>query len=286
MKDRVNEKQIESVLSSFKPNESVSLSFFEKQNILNSVFDRANNIEIKAVKTPFYNYTNYFVQYLKYSIPVLFLAIIGTQIVSVFDHRSKIALSDINNVKSTLEEMKRDNSIKSNLSKNKQDIQELKILALNNDTAKKELLANQVSNRSKEIRNQVASLVSENKLTEARKIALDLETALKADELYNVSTSVEQEVIEAIDLRVDIEKKESISLSSTTESDIMSRIDITRKELSDFEKNASTSDMIEDANKALDVSAKYVENKDFENAIISLQLCDRIVAELKLILIP
>ncbi len=288
MKDKINNNQIESVLSSFKANESESLSFMEKQNILNSVFERVDsNIKNEAVKTPFYNYQNYFVQYLKYSIPVILIAVIGTQMVDLFNHRSKVALSDIYEAKNTLDDIKRDSSIKSNLSKNKQDIQELKLaLASSEDITKKQILANQVSTRSKEIRNQVAALVSENKIAEAKKIVLDLETALKSDELYTVSTSVEQEVMEAIDLRVDIEKKESENASSTTESDVLNRIDLAKKDLSSFDKNATTTDMILDAENAILTAEKHLENKDLSNAIISLQLYDRIVAEIKLVLLP
>ncbi len=287
MKDRLNDNQIESVLSSLKINESESLSFMEKQNVLNSIFERSESgIKKESIKTPFYSYTDYFVQYLKYSIPVILLAVIGTQLFDVFTHKSQLAISDINHARETLDDLKRDNSIKANLSKNREDIQQLKQTLALNDTTKKQILVNQVSNRSKEIRNQVAALVSENKLTEARKIALDLETALKADELYTVSTSVEQEVFEAIDLRVGIEKKESDAISSSTEADVLKRISDSKKEIESFEDNASTTDMIVDAKKALDNADKYAKDKDLSNAIISLQLYDRIVAELKLILIP
>ena len=292
MKKIINHKEIENILSSFKPNESVNLSLLEKENMLASVFTRVGHNKL-VIKSPFYTYKTYFTQYLRYSIPVLLLAVIGTQAAGVFTHRSKIAIADISQVKSTLDNLKRNNSIKSNLSKNQEDIQEIKLnLASANstnlfeNTAKNKILADQVSTRSKVIRNQVAALVSENKISEAKNIALDLESALKADELYKVSTSVEQEVFSAIDLRVTIEKKESNNISSSTESEIKSKIEKAKKEVVGYKKTASTTDMLTDAVKALDIAESYVGKGEFENAIISLQLHDRIVAELKIILLP
>lgn len=288
MKNIINEKRIENILSSFKPNESVNLSLHEKQSILTSVFDRVEKLDVKKVASepsPFYTYKTYFTQYLRYSIPVLLIVFVGTQAVGIFSDKSKLALSNIDDVKTSLSNIKRDNAIKSNLSKNKQDIQEIKTLAFD-QPVKTQILANQVSTRSKEIRNQVASLVSENKISEAKNVALDLETALKADELYKVSTSVQAEVFEAIDLRVDIEKKESNNISTTTENDITERLILAQKDILNFESNASTSEMIDTAKKAIEVSDKYLKDKDFENAIISLQLYDRTVAELKTILLP
>lgn len=290
MKNSISHKEIEHILSSFTPNESVGLSLSEKEGMLVSVFERVESKVVHAaathaVKSPFV----YFTQYLRYSIPMLLLVVIGTQAAGVFTTRSKIALSDINQVKSTLNDLKRGNAIKANLSRNQQDIQEIKLNLASADTAnsaKTQLLADQVSNRSREIRNQVAALVSENKITEAKNVALDLESALKADELYKVSTSVEQEVFSAIDLRVDIEKKESNSVSSTTEADIKKRIEKDKKEISSYEQNATTTDMLVDAGNAIDVAESYVNKGDFENAIISLQLHDRIVADLKIILLP
>lgn len=303
MKNIINHKEIENILSSFKSNESVSLSLSEKDNMLASVFARVADMKIisstvshvhaRDAKSPFHTYKTHFTQYLRYSIPVILLAVISTQAGGVLTHRSKIAIADINEVKSTLNNLKRNNSIKSNLSKNQEDIQEIKLnLASANstnaskNTAKNKILAEQVSIRSKEIRNQVSALVSENKISEAKNIALDLESALKADELYKVSTSVEQEVFSAIDLRVTIEKKESNNISSSTESDIKARIDKDKKEFVTYKSNASTTDMLTDAMKAINVAESYVNKGDFENAIISLQLHDRIVAELKIILLP
>lgn len=288
MKDINQDKQIEKVLSSFKPNDTVFLAASEKENILNNVFERAERKEVyQAVKTPFNTYSSYFTQYLRYSIPVIAIIFIGSQLFNIFNDKSKLAISNINNIKSTVEDIKRENEIKINLSKNRQDIQELKSsLGTQSSSVKTEILANQLSNRSKEIRNQVASLVSENKISEAKKVALDLETALKADELYKVSTSVESEVFASIDLRVDIEKKEYKNISSSTESDVLKRIDDAKSEIKTFEANASTTDMIKDAEKSIETAEKYVNDKDLENAIISLQLYDRIVAELKNILLP
>lgn len=291
MRNQINrQKNIEHILSSFKPNESVSLSSHEKSHILKSVFERAEKrvLHYKAVKSPIQSYKTYFVQYLRYSIPVLLVAFIGTQAAGIFHNRSKIALNDIQEVRTSIDEIKRDNSIKSNLYKNKQDIQEIKLslASANPSSPKTEMLAAQLSSRSKEIRNQVASLVSENKLTEAKKVALDLESALKADELYKVATSVKDEVFEAIDLRVDIENKESLNISSTTKADVQTRIDQAKKDILTFEANASTTDMIASAQTSIDTSEKHLIGDDLANAIISLQLYDRIVAELESILLP
>jgi hypothetical protein len=283
MKNIINDKRIENILKSFTSNESVNLSYSEKENMLASVFERVEKkIVVKAVKSPFV----YVTQYLRYSIPVLLIAVIGTQAAGLFSDKTKLAISDINDVKTTLDNLKRDNAIKSNLSKNKQDIKEIKSLALLDQPVKTGILADQLSIRSKEIRNQVAALVSENKISEAKNVALDLEAALKADELYKVSTSVQAEVFSAIDLRVDIEKKESNNISTTTEDDLTKRLDLAKKDVLGFEVNASTTDMIDSAKKTIEISDKYLKDKDLENAIISLQLYDRIVAELKTILLP
>lgn len=287
MKNIINEKRIENLLKSFKPNDSVSLSLNEKENILASVFDRVEKkVVIKAVPSPLYTYKSYFTQYLRYSIPVLLIVFIGTQAVDVFTRGSKVAISDITDVKTSLSDMKRDNAIKSNLSKNKEDIQAIKSLALMDQPLKTQILADQISSRSREIRNQVAALVDENKLTEAKKIALDLESALKADELYKVSTSVEAEVFNAIDLRVDIERKEKYNISTSTESEVKTKIEEAKKEIIKFEKNASTTDIIAEAEKAITTSEDHLLKGDIENAIISLQSHDRIVADLRVILLP
>lgn len=287
----INDKRIENILKSFTSNESVNLSLPEKQNILASVFERVEKrseerVLKQAVKSPFYTYKTYFTQYLRYSIPVLLIAVIGTQAVDVFTRGSKVAISDITDVKTSLSDLKRDNSIKSNLSKNKEDIQKIKTLSAIDQPVKTQILADQISSRSRIIRNQVAALVDENKLTEAKKIALDLESALKADELYKVSTSVEAEVFSAIDLRVDIERKEKYNISTSTELEVKTKIENAKKDILSFEKNASTTDIIAEAEKAITTSEDHLSKGDIENAIISLQSHDRIVADLRVILLP
>ncbi len=278
MKNIINEKRIEQILNSFKPNESMFLSMSEKETNLKSVFD-------KPVKSPFYTYKTYFTQYLRYSIPVLIIAVIGTQVVGLFTDKSKLALSDINEVKASLSDLKRENAIKSNLSQNKKDIKEIQISAID-QPVKTQILANKVSTRSKEIRNQVASLVDENRITEAKKIALDLESSLKAYELYKVATSVESEVFEAMDLRLDIERKEKNNISTSTEQDLVLRIEDAKKEIMIFEKNASTTDIIVEAERSIETSENHLKNGDIQNAVIALQAYDRIVADLKVILLP
>lgn len=296
MKNIINEKRIEDTLKSFKSNDSVNLSYSEKGSILKSVFDRVEDLSLVTRKapistpSPFYTYKTYFTQYLRYSIPVLLIVFIGTQAVDVLTNRSRIALSDISEVKTNLEDIKRSNSIKSNLSKNKQDIKEIKqnLAALDGSDkeVKTQILASQLSSRSKEIRNQVASLMSENKLTEAKKIALDLESALKADELYKVATSVESEVFSAMDLRLDIERKEKNNISTSTENELKQRLEAAKKDILDFEKNASTTDIILEAENTISISENHLNTGDIENAVISLQSYDRIVADLRVLLLP
>lgn len=296
MKNIINEKRIEDTLKSFKSNDLVNLSYSEKESILKSVFDRVEDLSLVTRKapistpSPFYTYKTYFTQYLRYSIPVLLIVFIGTQAVDVLTNRSRIALSDISEVKTNLEDIKRSNSIKSNLSKNKQDIKEIKqnLAALNGSDkeVKTQILASQLSSRSKEIRNQVASLMSENKLTEAKKIALDLESALKADELYKVATSVESEVFSAMDLRLDIERKEKNNISTSTENELKQRLEAAKKDILDFEKNASTTDIIIEAENTINISENHLNTGDIENAVIALQSYDRIVADLRVLLLP
>lgn len=296
MKNIINEKRIEDTLKSFKSNDLVNLSYSEKESILKSVFDRVEDLSLIVKKTPiatpspFYTYKTYFTQYLRYSIPVLLIVFIGTQAVDVLTNRSRIALSDISEVKSNLEDIKRNNSIKSNLTKNKQDIKEIKqnLAALDGSEkeVKTQILASQLSSRSKEIRNQVAALMSENKLTEAKKIALDLESALKADELYKIATSVESEVFSAMDLRLDIERKEKNNISTSTQIELKQRLEDAKKDILTFEKNASTSDIIVEAENTISVSENHLNAGDIENAVISLQSYDRIVADLRVILLP
>jgi hypothetical protein len=358
MKNIISHKEIENILSSFKSSGLSVLSLGEKQNVLKSVFDRVDAKKLvvirQAVKSPVSNYKTYFTQYLAYSIPVVLLALLSTQAAGIFSRGSKLAFDDLNDVKSGIYDMQRNNAIKSNLSDNKRDINEIKSLTLaGNDSVKTQILANQVTNRSQEIRNQVSALVKENNITEAKKVALDLETALKSDDLYTVSTSVQQEVFKAIDLRVDVEKKEVADISSSTPSDVAQRIIDAKKDIADLKSTQKTalatmsisvpataivdststvsasttldtniasttassstttlasatttdivktvivssptltgkvtSDILSDASKAVDTASKYLKDKDYQNAIISLQLSDRIVAEVKNNLLP
>ena len=323
------DNQIERVLTSFKPNESMFLSYEEKGTIFNSVLERAENesavdiVRHSSIRTPFMDYNKYFVQYLKYSIPVVIFIFLGTHFIDIISNKSKIVLSDLTNAKSSFDDIKRLNEIKSNLSKNKEDILQIRTsLAMANSSEKVSsktlVLADQVTNRSKEIRNQVASLMSENKLSEAKDIVLDLETALKSDELYSIATSVKDEVLATTDLRLDIERQEYKTVSTSTENQLINRISEAKKTLIDFDNIldvkgvninnvinvtkdvdgiASTSkSLTEDkadldilfntATKAVEKSEQYLKDKDFENAIISLQSYDRIVAQLKSVLLP
>jgi len=102
--------------------------------------------------------------------------------------------------------------------------------------------------------------------------------------LYKVATSVSDTVFSATDLRIDIENKEI--QATTSVEDLTARIAENLKDISSMEITASTSDFIADAMKFLARAETYVQEGDTENAIISLQAYDRIVADIRLILLP
>lgn len=280
-----NIEHIENSLASFKANESLFLSNSEKENILQSVFDRAaGEKEYKSIPSPFTSYKTHITNYFRYAIPLVILIALGTQLTSVFVEKTKVSLSDLEQVKSSLDNIQRDTALKTQVSQNREAIAELKTNTNPKDTFR---LAAQVSTRSQEIRNQVAALMDENKVVEAKKIALDLEMALKADELYKVATSVEQEVFKAIDLRLDIEKQEANNASATDAITLDKRIKDARKEFSDFASSTvAREDNIKDADNAITAAEAYFKAGDTEKAIISLQTYDRILAEVNNILLP
>jgi hypothetical protein len=67
---------------------------------------------------------------------------------------------------------------------------------------------------------------------------------------------------------------------------VKTKIEEAKKEIIKFEKNASTTDIIVEAEKAITTSEDHLLKGDIENAIISLQSHDRIVADLRVILLP
>ena len=80
--------------------------------------------------------------------------------------------------------------------------------------------------------------------------------------------------------------KEYTKISSTTNSDIKERLTEAKEDFDSFDKTASSTEMLVDAKKAIGVAQEYLNKGDLENAIISLQLHDRILADLKIILLP
>lgn len=277
-------------LEQIRLKKSVSLSVDKKASILQSVFESGTVIKpivahsySRPVPSPF------FTMFSRYVLPVFVLLFVGKVFGDGILERARIAVGDYNTVKSEVE-------LQNSLLETKKDIIALKTLGFANTneslTAKKDL-TDKVTNGSREIRNQVASLVKENKISEAKEIVLTLETALKADELYKVATSVSDEVFETTDLRLELERKEaevstvlSSSSASTTVKDLQDRVLAEKKELSAIEDTASTTDILSEAKRHLEKSEEYVNAGEIENAIISLQAHDRIVAELKLMLLP
>lgn len=274
-------------LGKMRLKKSVSLSVDKKAEILNSIFESktTNPIIVRhytsRIPSPFIT------MFSRYVLPVFVLFFVGRVFGDSIIQRAQLAIGDYNTVKSEV-------ALQNSLLETKKDIAALKTLSYAEaDSSSKKDLTDKVANGSRLIRNQVASLVNENKITEAKEIVLTLETALKTDELYKVATSVSDEVFETTDLRLELERKEaeaSVSLASssatTTAKSIQDRLNADKKELSDIEDTASTTEMLAEAHKFLTKSEEYVKAGEIENAIISLQAHDRIVAELKLMLLP
>ena len=269
-------------LGQMKLKKSVSLGVDKKASMLRSVLNSSPYL----VSVPHYRtrvvspFSSLLSQYV---LPVLVIAFVGMQFGDILTEKVKLAIGDFNTVKSDIQIAQQSIDLKNSLSLNHKEITQLKATGDSSSTDRSRLIAS-VTTRSQDIQNKVASLVKENKITEAKQIVLTLETALKADELYKVATSVSDTVFSATDLRLDIERKET--QATTSLSDITTRIEEDRKFLADLEVNASTTDNVADAQKFLTKSEEYVQAGDIENAIISLQAHDRIVAEIKLILLP
>ncbi|MES2986005.1 MAG: hypothetical protein V4686_02675 [Patescibacteria group bacterium] len=275
-------------LQKMRLKKSVSLDVGKKASILNSVFEQPASL-VSSPLRPKYT-TNipspYFVMFSRYVLPVFVLFFVGRVFGDGLVERAQLAIGDFNQVKSEI-------ALQNSLTETKKDIVALKTFALADVSSDKKDLTDKVTSGSRQIRNQVASLVKENKITEAKEIVLTLETALKADELYKVATSVSDEVMETTDLRLELERKETevsvleaSSSATTTVKGIQDRLTEDKKELSDIESTASTTEMLAEAQKFLLKSEEYVQAGNVENAIISLQAHDRIVAEIKLILLP
>lgn len=268
-------------LGKMRLKKSVSLDVDKKASVLRSVFNSSlSHVAIPTyrsrVPSPFATLLS------QYVLPVFALLFVGIQFGDNIMKNAQFALGEFNSVKSDLQTAQTSAELKNSLTLNHKDIEALK--AAGDSSVDKTNLITSVTTRSREIQNQVASLVKENKITEAKQIVLTLETALKADELYKVATSVSDTVFSATDLRLDIERKETEA--TTTIDAVLERLEADKKVLVDMETNASTTDLVKDAYKFIAKAEEYIAADDIENAIISLQAHDRIVAEIKLILLP
>jgi hypothetical protein len=265
---------------------SVCLSDDRKAKMLRSVFNAPKSL----VTIPEYRTrisSPFIFLFTRYALPIFALFFVGTYFGDAIVQKAELALGTYNTVKSDIATAQKSAELKNSLSLNYKDIVALKSAGEIDSSDKTKLIAS-VTDRSRDIRNQVASLVKENKITEAKQIVLTLETALKADELYKVATSVSATVFETTDLRLDIERKETQATTEATTSvkDLTDRIEADKKILADLEVNASTTSNITEATTFLSKSEEYVKAGNVENAIISLQAYDRIVAEVQLILLP
>lgn len=285
----INNNDILHTLEKMRPNKSVCLSVAEKQKMLKAIFETpVSTPVVQAVRTPFFSL---FTRYAVYALPAFILGFIGLQYGEAMLLKAKLAYQDFYTTQSEVKLSQVSLELQNSLLQTTKDITTLKSFeATGVDAAEKAVLVSQVSSGSKSIRNQVAALVKENKITEAKEVVLTLETALKADELYKVAPAVQTEITAATDLRVKLEKKETLatteaSTTASTTTTLASRIEADTEEISTLKATESTSELILDAKRYLDKSAEYLKNNDVEKAIISLQTHDRIVAEAKLILL-
>lgn len=286
----INNNDILHNLGKIRLNKSVSLSVDEKAKMLKSVFESQTRVAyiVQPVRSPFMSMFN---KYGVYALPVFILGFIGMQFGQDILLKTKLAFDDFYTTKSEVKLTQVSAELRNSLSQTTKDISSLKLIgSVDVNSPEKEILVSQVSTGSKSIRNQVAALVKENKITEAKEVVLTLETALKADELYKLAPAVQTEVAAATDLRVKLEKKETLatteaSSTASTSIALASRIEASRDEFDNLDDTASTSDLLIDAKKYLDKAETYLDEKDAEKSIISLQTYDRIVAEVKLILV-
>ena len=234
----------------------------------------------------------------RYALPIFVLGFVGLTYGDQILLKGQLAYTDFIHVKTELALTQTSAQLRESLSKTTRDIYNLKSLSVYPEkNSEKEVLVSEVSSGSKSIRNQVAALVKENKITEAKQIVLTLETALKADELYKVAPAVQAEVTAATDLRVKLEKKETLatveaSTTAHTNDTMVNRIKQSRDTLIELENLAktdtdatTTKDLFVDAKRYLEKADTYMKGQETENTIISLQTYDRIVAEIKLFLI-
>lgn len=268
---------------------SLSLSDSEKHNLFARIITAP--VSAKRVASPYTSFSTFFrtrIQYGMYALPIVLLAFFANYS-DVFSVKLKSWFDGFNSTKQEIAITQSAIEAKMSLSKAQRGITELKASA---DEGEKTMLASQVSSRSQEVRNKVAALVKENKITEAKEIVLDLEAALKADQLFAMAPAVAEEVFAATDLRVELEKQEvvNIAFSATTSAtssiaDLQIKLNDFRTQLDGFEANASTTPLIADARSSLDKAQVYLNEDKVEEAVITLQATERIVAEIRQLLL-
>jgi len=283
-------QNIEKQLKSIHQKDDVVLSVDKKSTMLRSVFEsrdkRGSEVAVKSTAFSFAMFSGVY----RYTVPVIVLAIFSLQVYN----NAPDAVSEFFASKSDYESFVESTEFRNRLSQAKKDIDSIKKTS---DVAQKEILANELSKKSADIRNRVAALVDDNKISEAKQIVLTLETALKSDELYKVATSVQAEIDSTIGMRVDIERKESsvaVDVATSSKQGASTTLDIEKrlenamnflKEVVDATTSTSTLNMVNDAGMYVDTSANHLKAGDLEKSIISLQVVDRIVAEIKLALL-
>lgn len=273
---------------------SLSLSDSEKHNLFARIITSpiATGKYATRAASPFVSSFSVFfrkrVQYGMYALPIIMIAFFANYS-DTFSLKLKSWFDGFNATKDEIAITQSAIEAKMSLSKAQRGISELKASA---DEGEKTMLATQVSTRSQEVRNKVAALVKENKITEAKEIVIDLEAALKADQLFAMAPAVADEVFAATDLRVELEKKEvanlAFSATSTATSSIPElqvRLDGFKVELDAFEANASSTPLIADARAAIEKAQVYLNENKVEEAVITLQAAERIVAELRQLLL-
>lgn len=268
---------------------SLSLTDSEKNTLLQKIQTEPSR-NVRSQPSPFVTVFGSFarknMQYALYVLPIV--------LVAVFAANSETLLTEFNNTKGQIETTQSSIEAKMSLSKAEREIYALK-LATDNE-AKKKALVSQVVNHAQEVRTKVAALTEENKISEAKSIVLNLEAALKADQLYVVAPEVAEEVFAATDMRVKLEKKEVVSLAfgpdgnetapQVTPEELRVRIDAIRKEVSSVvAKTSGVSYLVAEISIKLEKVNEYIVSKEIERAIIVLQAAERALADLRVSLV-
>ncbi len=303
-KNKLNIETIEYRLNGIRFKESNFLSDSQKFDMLNSVFSSIESHKVQKTKksfiSPFMSHSMFRVAVSVFTFCFLYIGIISYK--------------------------------NTHYSNNTDDINDTENTSLNSiyQTSSNTSDTESVHKRTKDVKKQVAALVSQNKITEAKNIVLGLENILlkelntdinkdKEDKNINsidsATSTAEKEItkettkaaiIETTELRIELEKKE---INAVYEN-INNRIETAKKTLKDIEnsdafkkiektdlKNDSKIDLkkdniknniienIKSAKEYLEKAISYIEKKDIENATITLQNYDRLLAEIQVSLI-